>query len=121
MAGIDIHSSRARHVGPYVFELAIWSEHLDALIFAVGNVNIAVAIGADLLGKTELSRFVPRLSPRAQQSAIGRLLMHLGVAVAVGYEQVAGARMDRHVYTNENSGIYQQRVSGAPARLSSFG
>src|SRR5271170_5071963 len=99
MTGVDVHSTRARHVRPYIFDLAIRSEHLHALILTVGDVNIAVAVGTDIMWKTELSRLVSRLSPRAQQSAVGRVLVNLGVAVTVGYEKLTGARMDRHVST----------------------
>src|SRR5271168_498704 len=97
MAGVDIHSTGARHVGPYIFEPAIWSKHLDALIFAVGDINIAVTVGADVMWKTEFSRPVSRLSPRTQQAAVWCVFVNLGVAVTVGYEKLTGTRMNRHV------------------------
>src|SRR5713226_3973887 len=101
MAGVDIHSAWARHVRPDVLELAIRSEHLDALIFAVGDINVTVAVGADIVWQTELPRLVSRLSPRAQQTAVGRILVYLRIAVTVGHEQLTAPRMNRHVSTAE--------------------
>src|ERR1700757_762800 len=99
MARVDIHSAWPRHVRPDVFDLAIRREHLDALIFAVGDINVAVAVGAVIVWQAELPRLVSRLSPRAQQTAVGRVLVYLGIAVTVGYEQLPAARMNRHVST----------------------
>src|SRR5216684_8439415 len=62
-ARVDAHPARHRHPGPDVFELAVGREHLHAVVVAVGDVDVAVAIGRDIVRKIELARFVARLPP----------------------------------------------------------
>jgi hypothetical protein len=46
-----------------MFKPAVGSEYLDALILTVGDINIAVAIGANVMRKVELAGTIPRLAP----------------------------------------------------------
>src|SRR5216684_8071486 len=62
-ARVDTHPARHRHPGPDVFELAVGREHLHAVIVAISDVDVAVAVGGDIVRKIELARFVARLPP----------------------------------------------------------
>src|ERR1700722_19479948 len=60
---VDTHPARHRHPGPDVFELAVGREHLHAVVMAIGDVDVAVAVGGDVVRKIELARVSARLPP----------------------------------------------------------
>src|SRR5579871_5687751 len=65
-----------------VFAVAV--EHLYAVVLAVGDIDIAVGVGRDVVHDVELAGIAARLAPAPDQFAVGRELVHAGIAVAVG-------------------------------------
>src|SRR5580704_7574776 len=65
-----------------VFAVAV--KHLDAVVFAVGDIDPAIGVGADIVHDIELAGVGAGAAPRHQQFAVGRIFVHLGIAVAVG-------------------------------------
>src|SRR3954449_3024342 len=49
---------------PLRFELTVAVEHLDAVVFAVGDINPAVGIATDVVDDVELALAGPRRTPR---------------------------------------------------------
>src|SRR5262245_34376475 len=64
------------------------------MVFPVGNVDPAVLVGGDVMGDVELARIGARLAPGKQELAVGAILMHSGIAVAIGDVEIAVARVD---------------------------
>src|SRR5262245_36308641 len=91
------------HIVPLSLVSAVAVEHLAAVVLAVGDVDEAIAVAADVVHQIELPRPAPGLSPGGQQPAVRREAMNPGVAVTVGHVDVAirgergvGATMERH-------------------------
>jgi hypothetical protein len=59
---VDTKPARQCHPSPYGFELAIGGEDLHPGVMAVGDVNISVAVRADVVRQVELAGFVARLT-----------------------------------------------------------
>src|SRR5215472_15700280 len=93
-ARVDTQAARQRHPAPDMFELAVRCEHLHAIVVPVGDIDVAVAVGSDVVRQIELARIVARLAPRVEQTAVGRILVDLGVEITVGDEKVAGVRIN---------------------------
>src|SRR5437899_7206898 len=69
-AALHVEAGRPVHVHPLRLELAVAVEHLNAMVLAVGDVDPAVGIAADVVRDVELARVGPRLTPRAEQAAV---------------------------------------------------
>src|SRR5438552_453902 len=63
---------------------AVAVEHLDAVIFAVGDIDPSVRIGCDVVDDVELAGIGAGLAPAFEQPAVGRVCVDAGVAVTVG-------------------------------------
>src|SRR6266852_9581979 len=83
------------HVVPLRLELAVAVEHLDAMVLAVGDVDPPVRVAADVVRDVELARVGAGLTPRAEQRAVRRVLVHARVAIAVGDVEIALWRQRR--------------------------
>src|SRR5262249_47468399 len=75
--GANVQLRRALEAGPHIQVLAVWCEDLDAIVLAVGNVNLA-ALLPDGMHRMEVVGLVlriaevasaARLAPRFQQRA----------------------------------------------------
>ena len=91
---VQIQARRARHVRPLRFELALRAEYLDAMVFAVGDIDPAVLVHADIVHDVELTWVVARFAPREQVLAVRRILVHRRVGVAVAHIEIAVARVE---------------------------
>ena len=73
-AGIGRH----RHIdGDLAQELAVAVEHLDAPVAAVGDIDIALGVGADAVRRAELARLAAAVAPGLHPVAV---LVDLGDA-----------------------------------------
>ena len=71
-------------VVPLGLVLAVAVEHLNAMVLPVGDINPALFIGANVVHDVELPGITTRLAPGEEQFTVGRILVHAGVAIAVG-------------------------------------
>ena len=67
------------------------------MVLAVADVQVAVAVGGDVVNDVELSGIGPRPSPRLDQHPVRRVLVDAAVAVSVGDEQAAVRGIDGDV------------------------
>ena len=81
----------------WVSNLPLESKHLHPVVLPVGHEDPPVLVGADVVSNVEAAGVGARRSPRKQVGAVGRILVHPGVAVAVGDVEVAVARVNGHV------------------------
>src|SRR5258708_20479495 len=89
-AARQAHSIGAVQVVPLRLPSAVAVEDLHPVVLAVGDVDPAVRIAADVVRNVELPRIGAGLAPRGQQLAVGRVFVDAGVAVAVRHvEEVA--------------------------------
>ena len=77
---------------PFAGIASVLVEHLHPMVFAIGDIDPAVRITADVVHDVEPARSGARLAPRRQQLSIGRELVHARVAVAVRHVDVAFGR-----------------------------
>src|SRR5207248_3095742 len=70
-------------------ERAVVIEHLDALVAAVGGVDVALGINGDAVDAGELTGGAAALAPLLDEHAVLRELGDARVAAAVGDEDVA--------------------------------
>src|SRR5438128_1905135 len=87
IVGAHADGVRLMNVRPYVQELAILIEDLNAVVGAVRHVDAAVAIGRYRVGSVELSRSVPGSAPRPQVFPVLVELHNACIAVAVADEE----------------------------------
>src|SRR6478735_7229392 len=80
---------RPLRVRPLAQILTIRTEDLNAIAFAVADINASFGINRDAVRKIELSRPLARLAPRSLQLAFRREDMDAGVAVSVADVDVA--------------------------------
>ncbi len=93
MAGIvHVEPARAVQIVPLRLVLAVAVEHLDAVVLAIGDIDPAIGVGADVVHDVELARVGAGAAPRHQQFAVGRVFVHPGVAIAVGDVDLAFRR-----------------------------
>ncbi len=64
-----------------VFAVAI--EHLDAVVFTIGDIDKTVGVGCDVVDDIELAGIAARLAPGFYQPAVGRIFVHASVAITV--------------------------------------
>src|SRR5207237_1233147 len=88
-AGFHAQAGGAVHVVPLRLVFAVAVEYLDAVVFAVGDVDPAIRVAADVVGDVELTGIGARLAPGEQQLAIRAEFMDPGVAVAVRNIEIA--------------------------------
>src|SRR5436853_3409951 len=62
----------AMQVLPLRFELTVAVEHLDAVVFPVGDIDPAAGIATDVVDDVELALAGPGRAPRHEQLAVGR-------------------------------------------------
>ena len=79
----------AAHAGPLAEVVALGREDLDALVRAVGDIELAVIVEGDAVRQVELALAIARRAPRFDEPAVARKAVHAGVAVAVGHVDVA--------------------------------
>ena len=84
--------ARAVQVVPLRVILALPVEHLHAVVLAVGHIDPAVLVAADVVHDVECAGIGARLAPGELQLAVWRILVHARVAVAVGDVDVALGR-----------------------------
>src|SRR6266700_2612282 len=65
-AGLHAKARRAVHVGPLRLVFAVAVEHLDPVVLAVGDVDPAVGVAADVVRDVELAGIGAGLAPRTQ-------------------------------------------------------
>src|SRR5205807_1914116 len=63
-AGCHAHAVRSVQIVPLGFELAVAVEHLDTVIFTVGDIDPAVGVAADVVRDIELAGVGARFAPR---------------------------------------------------------
>ena len=96
-AAAHVHTAGAIDVVPHGEEFAFGVEDLDAVVFAVGDIDPVLDIRRNIVRDIKLTRRDPRLTPGEEQSAIGRVLVYPRVAVAIGDVDVVGEWRQRHV------------------------
>src|SRR5919107_427719 len=62
-SAVHVESARTVHVVPLPFVLAVGIKYLNPIIFAIGDVNPAVSISANIMDDVELPRIGAGLSP----------------------------------------------------------
>ena len=72
-------------------------KNLDAVVLAVADVQVAVAVGGDVVDDVELAGVGARSAPRLDQLAVRRVFVDAAVAVPVGDEQAAVRGVDGDV------------------------
>ena len=93
-APINAYRRRARQVDPLGFVLPLRAEYLDAVVFAVGDVNPSVAVGGDVVDYVELALAGAGLPPRKEVAAVRVVFVDAGVGVAVRDVELAVALVD---------------------------
>ena len=94
---VDVEAAGTGHVHPLRLKLAVGIEHLHPVVLPVGHEHPAVLVGADVVGDVEAAGVGARRAPRKEVGAVGGILVHPRVAVAVGNVEVAVARVDGDV------------------------
>src|SRR5215472_3973894 len=69
-AGRHAHAVWPVQVVPLRLELAVAVEYLDAVVLAVGDIDPAVGVAADVVRHVELAGVGSRFAPRHQQFAV---------------------------------------------------
>src|ERR1700674_980838 len=80
---VHVEAARPVQIVPLRLILAVAVEYLNTVVLAVGDIDPAVGVGADIVHDVELSRAGAGLAPRHQQLAVGRIFMDARVAVTV--------------------------------------
>src|ERR1700730_8974868 len=81
---VHVKPARAMQVIPLRLILAVAVEHLDAVVLAVGDIDPAISIGADVVHDVEFAWASAGLAPRLQQLAVGRVFMDASIPEPVG-------------------------------------
>src|SRR3954452_8505314 len=69
----------AMQVLPLHFELTVAVKHLDAVVFAVSDIDPAIGIATDVVDDVELALAGPWCAPRNEQLAAGRVFVNAGI------------------------------------------
>src|SRR5439155_7407237 len=77
------HAVRAVQVVPLRLPFAVAVEHLDAVVLAIGDIEPALGVAADIVRDVELAGVGAGLAPGAQEFAVDGEFVDAGVAVAV--------------------------------------
>src|SRR5580700_7063815 len=78
----------ATHAGPLAEVVALGCKDLDALVRAVGDIELAVVVKGDAVRQMELALAFARCAPRLDEPAVSGKAVHAGVAIAVGHVDV---------------------------------
>src|SRR5712692_5388862 len=97
LGAVHEEAAGAVEIVPLALVPALAVEDLDAMILAVRHIDEPVAIGDEVVGQVEVSRVGAGLTPGHDVLAVGRVLVHARVAVAVRDEEIAALRADGHV------------------------
>src|SRR5205814_9116669 len=90
LAARQAHAVRAVQVVPLRLPSAVAVKDLHPVVLAVGDIDPAIRIAADVVRDVELPGIGAGLAPGGQQFAAGRVFMDASIAVAVGdVEEVA--------------------------------
>ena len=68
---LHAHSTWALQTGPLRLEASVTIKDLHAIILAIGNIDPAVLVAADVVGKIELTGFKSGATPSAQMPPVG--------------------------------------------------
>ena len=96
-AFVDVYGGRPRHVDPLGLVLAVLVEDLHAVVLAVADVDVAIAVYVDVVDDVELSDVGAGLAPRSEIVPVGVVLVDVGVGVPVGNVEIAVAGVDADV------------------------
>src|SRR5215468_10560120 len=88
-AGRHAHAVRPVQIVPLGLELAVTVEHLDPMVFPVGDIDPAIGVATDVVRDVELAGIGARLAPGRLELAVRRVFIDPRVAVAVGNVRVA--------------------------------
>ena len=89
LARLHVQPRRPMHVDPLSLVFAVAVEHLDPVIFPVGDVDPAVAVAADVVRDVELAGIGAGLAPGEQELAVRAEFMDPRIAVAVRDVEIA--------------------------------
>src|SRR5262249_31042292 len=89
LAAAAAQRAGAMQVVPLRLILAVAVEYLHAVVLAVSDIDPAVLVGDDVVHDVELARIGAGLAPGLDELAVGRELVHAGIAVTVGDVDVA--------------------------------
>src|SRR6516162_233427 len=81
---LHVKAGRAVHVVPLPLVFAVAVEHLDAVVLAVGDIDPAIRVTADVVRDVELAGIGAGFAPRHQELAVRRVFVDAGIAIAVG-------------------------------------
>ncbi|RXH39552.1 hypothetical protein XH94_16700 [Bradyrhizobium zhanjiangense] len=79
------------------------------MVLAIGDIDPAIGVGDDIVHDVELAGIGARLAPALDQLAVGRELVHAGVAVAVGDVDLALRRQRRVGAAMEGIAAHERR------------
>jgi hypothetical protein len=77
---------------PLRLEFTVAVKHLQPVVLAIGDIDPAIGIAADVVRHIELPGIGAGLAPRKQQFAVGGEFVDAGIAVAVRHVNVAARR-----------------------------
>src|SRR6184192_152969 len=83
LARLPIEPGRPVHVDPLRLVFAIAVEHLHAMVLAVGDIDPAIRIAADVMRDVELAGIGAGLAPGEQEFTVRAEFMDPRIAVAV--------------------------------------
>ena len=81
--GIDVDVGRANDVVPLIYELTVAGEDLEAIVFAVGDVEAFAAVDEHAVRQVELAGAGAGLAPGLDELASGGEAVDAAVAIAV--------------------------------------
>jgi hypothetical protein len=114
---IHVESARPVQIVPLRLVFAVAVEYLDAVVLAVGDIDPTVRVGADVVHDVELAGVGAGAAPRHQQFADRRILVDLGIAVAVGDVDLAFRRQSRMGAAVERFAAHIRRRPAGNAEL----
>ena len=119
---VHVEAARAVQIVPLRLVFAVAVEHLHPVVLAVGDIDPAIGIGADVVHDVELAGLGAGLAPRHQQLAVRRIFMDAGVAVAVRDIDLALRRQARCGCSGGNGSplIYSAGLPGMPISSSTL-
>ncbi len=83
LAARHVETAGSVEVVPLRLVFAVAVEDLDAVVLAVGDVDPAIRVAADIVDDVELAGIGAGLAPRHNKLAVRRIFMHARIAVAV--------------------------------------
>ena len=93
---IDEDADGIRNVGPFLEELTVLREDLDAVVRAVADIDAVIPVYGDAVDEVELSRAAPELASLHHVLAVCVVLDDAGVPVTVAEEKAAVREEGQH-------------------------